>query len=81
MALEKHGFEPHGSTYMQIFSIVNTTPLQDPLLVKSKVAEPWIWMADYKVIYGFPTTPRIGALNPELFKGQLYLEMEEYLVC
>lgn len=43
LTLEQHNFELLGSTYMQIFSMVNITLLHDPWLVEFLDVEPQIW--------------------------------------
>lgn len=50
LTFEQHVFELLGSIICRVFSMVNTTALQDPRLVGSQDAEPWIQRADYKVI-------------------------------
>lgn len=50
LTFEQHMFELLGSVIRRVFSMVNTTVLQDPWLVGSQDAEPWTQRADYKVI-------------------------------
>lgn len=52
MTFDQYRFEWCGSTYMQIFLIVNTIVLHDPLLVESMQVETQIQM-NYR--YGGPT--------------------------
>ena len=59
MTVEQHGFEPRGSIYIWILSIVNIIVLHDPLLVESTDAEPQIWKnyvyrVDYRLYADFP---------------------------
>ena len=57
LTLEQHGFELYRSTYMQIFSIVNTTVLHDLQLVESARVELRIWRANYKLYAAFRLGP------------------------
>ena len=62
---EQHGFELHRVTYTQVFSVVNTLVLLDPLLVESTDAEARISMAQCSYLQIFSC---LGGqvLNPQV---------------
>ena len=57
-----------GPLICELFSI-NTTVLHDLQLVESVDAEPWIWRANYKVIFGFSTAQGVSTPNPYIVQG------------
>lgn len=66
MIVKQYGFEPCGSIYIWILSIVNIIVLHDPLLVESTDAELQIWKnyvyrVDYRVICRLSTVRRVSA--------------------
>ena len=77
LPLEQHRFELCGPTYMQIFSIVNTTVLHNLRLFESIDAEASIGRVDCQVTHGYSTALRDRPLTPRLFKGQLYISTQK----
>ena len=80
MTVEQHGFEPRGSIYIWILSIVNIIVLHDPLLVESTDAEPQIWKnyvyrVDYRLYADFPLYRESA---PHVVQGSTVHLKEEY---
>lgn len=75
MIVKQYGFEPCGSIYIWILSIVNIIVLHDPLLVEYVNSESWIRKANYKVVIQYFTgwsdvTPTSSIVQVQ---NQLYL--------
>lgn len=62
---------------MWIFSTHNTIVLQHLQLVESVDAEPWIQMANYKLLLRLSTVQRVSMPPSPLLKGQLSIILDD----